>query len=273
MTFLDQPTVVEPVAPAPAERPPTRAGRFRPAVGIIAAVVVVVVVGAVMFVLGKQDETRRPEFTSLSATPDPSLKGTIAYLDGGQKPCVRVLSASGAWRNGAADWCGPGRTLRWAADGRLEHLEFSNDTATKGRPPSERAGGTPVGGRSLDVGTGATTAVSPAEMPAAPPAAVDPMLGPGGRRAIVTSKNGHVTLAVSSPQGRRTLLTADGGRLYDLHVLGWSPTGKWLLATDGRLLLITLDNTKTRILADDYLASAGEELPAITSADVAPITK
>jgi len=260
-------------APGPAPSPASPSSSRRRPWAVAVVVIALLGVGIFAFIAGKQDEVRRPAFPSLQSTPDAMLKGTIAYLDGKSEPCVRVTSASGAWRNGTLQWCAPGRTLRWRDDGRLEHLEYSADTDTKGRPATERANGSPVGGQVIDVSAGTVEPVAAADMPASPPAAADPTVGPNSQRTIVTNDGGHVTLVVDGPSGKRTLLTADGGRLYQLQVLGWSPDGSWILASDGRLLVITVDHPTTRVLSEDYVGGGQEEPPAITGADVAPPTK
>jgi hypothetical protein len=232
-------------------------------VGLAAVLALVVVVG--LWQRGKDEEV--PEFASLVEDPDPSLTGGIAVLDGKTEPCVMVRSASGEWRNEDLEWCAPGRTLRWTDDGHLEHLAYSNDTV-KGRPQEsgQRAGGAPVSGQLIDVATGTVTPVDPAEMPATPPASLDPTRGPDGQRAVATSDDGHVEVAIEGPEGSRTVMTADGGSLYTVAVQGWAPDGSWLLLSDSgaRYLLVTLgDDPQTRILDDNAVGEPGAV--AITS--------
>lgn len=226
-------------------------------VGLVAVLALVVVAG--IWQRGKDEEV--PQFASLVEDPDPSITGGIAMLDGKTDPCVAVRAASGEWRNEDLQWCAPGRTLRWTDDGKLEHLAYSNDTA-KGRPqePGQRAGGTPVSGQLIDVGTGAVTPVDTADMPASPPESPDPAQGPGGRRAVATADDGHVEVMVEGPEGSRTVMSADGGSLYTVTVEGWAPDGSWLLLSDSgsRYLVVTLgEDPRTRMLDDNAIGEPG----------------
>jgi hypothetical protein len=239
----------------------------------IAAVLVagLLAVAILLFVAAKEDEIRRPDLPSLVGKPDASLHGTVAYLDGKVRPCVHVLTVSGSWRNDTLQWCAPGRTLRWTTDGFLEHLEFSKDFDTKGRPATDRRGGTAVSGQRIDVRTGTATAVTVADMPATSPPPPIPSLGPRRQRAVAASSNGHVTVSIVRADGsRRRVFSGDGGSLYAVEVLGWAPDGSWILASDGRLLVITTGTRPTtRVLAPDYVGGDSADPPTITTSDVA----
>jgi hypothetical protein len=276
------------VAPDPTgEATPPGSGRPWSTAGWVLIVLVALVVlgglGLFLFVTGREDEARVPEFPSLAEHPDRSLQGAVASLDGKVSPCVRVMTASGVWRNQDLQWCAPGRTLRWRDDGRLEHLAYSNDSA-KGKPvePAARSGGTPVGGQLIDVRSGTVGTIAASAMPATPPRPADPTVGPDGQRAVATSEDGRAKVTVTGPSGTRTVMTAEGGSNYGVWVLGWSPDGRWLLLSDGdrdvgtgnRWLITTVDApTSTRVLSAGDVEGAAEAPPAITGADVAPPTR
>jgi len=69
--------------------------RHRRGVAVIAgAVLLVGVVAAGAFVLFRSANSA-PSFGSLAESPDPSLHGTVAYLDSKYGPCLHVVAAGG----------------------------------------------------------------------------------------------------------------------------------------------------------------------------------
>jgi hypothetical protein len=130
-------------SPAP-EVPPgaRRRQRFWLIAGVITAVVAVV---GVMGFSWLQYKTRPvPQYASLVASPDYTVKGTVAYVD--QNQCVRVVAAAG--QPSKTVFCLPemdvskaealgketGPQLVWLPDGRLEITMFRFDGAPPYRP-------------------------------------------------------------------------------------------------------------------------------------------
>ena len=247
------------------------------------AVVVLVLVGLVA-VLVRQEARPVPAFPRLADRPDPSLTGTVAYTapDG----CVRVVAAAGSPSKEV--YCPPtvdpsklreegkeaGPQLAWRADGRLEITMFRwkpTDGKTDRAPDLE-----PGWQRLVDVRTGTVTEVPAAEVPSTPRPIAGPTTNDDGQRLTWTSDpaSGHVVVKVTDQDGTRTLLDARGpGKYgYDLTSAAWAPSGDWVIADDGRLLVITPDDPpQTRILVERTgMGSGGTAGPtyAVTDADL-----
>jgi hypothetical protein len=262
--------------------------RWPAVVGIIvaASVLVTVVVG----VLAARDAGREvPSFASLAEQPDTSLHGTIAYVDVRTR-CIHLVAAAG--RPDRRLWCLPpmdvdkavalgkeqGPQLVWLPDGRLEVTMFR---MTDPPGPGFRAGWQKI----IDARTGAVEDVRDADAPAAPDLGTHPTTRPDGARITTSSdrETGKVEIMFTDAEGvRRTLLSArgPGGYAYGLSSAFWSPDGRWVVADDGRILVVTVDDPSiTRVLvtateggpfggddprlarfavtADDILTSAG----------------
>jgi hypothetical protein len=230
------------------------------AFGVALLAVIVVGVAAVLVV---SDVTRPvPELPSLADDPDPTLQGTVAYFDASSE-CVRIIAAAGGPSTEVL--CLPpldpseakalgkpiGPQLVWRADGRLEVTMFRMiDPRESG--PGYRAGWQQV----VDVRTGEVTDTPAAQVPSSPDLTTRPVLSPAGERISFTSSSdsGRVTISVTDSAGTtRTVFDEQGPgkNAYGLHSAFWSPEFQWVVADDGRILIITLDDPPVaRVLAD-----------------------
>lgn len=230
---------------------------------VAVALGVVLSITAVVIVLGVIDESRPiPDFPSLTAQPDPSLKGTIAYT--APTGCVRLISASGARQKDL--YCLPkedgsqiakvgkevGPQLVWRPDGRLEITMFRMDFAAmkdqKKAPPLVGAWQ-----KIVNVETGAVEDVPAGQVPTALNRSSRKTVDPGGRRVVAVSDGltGKVRIDLVEVAGTRTIMSAHGpGKYgYSLGAAFWSPNWQWVAADDGRILVVTTGkNPTTRIL-------------------------
>lgn len=218
-------------------------------IGVGAVAVVVVVVVAVI----RMATTHVPSFPSLAAHPDPSVVGTVAYVDG-RTGCVHVVAAAGAPDKQV--YCVPpftpsksptqgkesGPQLRWLSGGRLEATMFRAFMA-KDQPPTYGPGWQKV----VDVRTGTVTDTPAAKVPSTPDLTLQPTTSPSGQRLTTTSDRGHVKIVLTDGTGSRTLLEAHGPSdyTYTLRTAFWSPTWQWVVADDGRILVVTTGATPT----------------------------
>jgi len=240
-----------PLISPPAEEPPRhRSRRWLVAVGVA----VVLVVAGIFVVASIVDMSRVPEFPSLAARPDPSLAGTVAYLDWSRPACVRVVDAAG----GPTKVLGcDGNYLEWLDDGRLLVLRYDQPAG----PETQ----TPTGGTILDVAAGTNEQVPLEDIPPRMPEGPDPAVGPNGERITVVGRDGEVEVLLDDGSGTRRLLSAQGGSAYEMGVQAWSPDGEWVLLSDSaaRLLLVTTDEpSETRVLAEGFgngVAVTGED--------------
>lgn len=260
---------------------PPQAPRGRRRGLLVAAVVAVAVIGAVVAGLLIRDmilyTKKPPTFPSLATSPDPSLRGTIAYVEGvgpsGRPPdqrCVWVVAAAG--QPSKAAWCfdqalavGP-LALAWRPDGRLQVTSYR-------WPTGQRMSG--VWSKLVDIRRGSVEDVPQAQVPTTPPPPPAVIENPNGDRVTARSRSGQVTVTLSGPSGERTLLSAQGGLQYQLSFNPeWSPDWKWVLVNDGeakRLLIITVDDpAQTRVLATNVASELSAGIPqyAVTGADL-----
>lgn len=224
-------------------------------IGVAAVAVVVVVVVAVAFV--RSVLTHAPNFPSLAAHPDRSLAGTVAYVDERSR-CVHVVAAAGAPDKQV--YCLPpfipaktanegkemGPQLRWLPGGRLEVTMFRAFMG-KGGPPTYGAGWQKV----VDVRTGAVTDVPDARAPTTPDLTTRATTSPDGQRLTTMNYQGHVKITLSDANGSRTLMEAHGPSdyTYNLSTAFWAPNWQWVVADDGRILVVTTGpHPVTRVL-------------------------
>jgi hypothetical protein len=223
-----------------------------------------------------------PSFPSLAADPDPSLHGTVAYYDQATR-CVRIVAAAGSPSKDVL--CLPpwtpdperlktegkeiGPQLAWRTDGRLEvTMMFMPVT-------EEKRGAPPVPGwqKLVDVATGAVEDVPAADVPSSASAVGGPVVNGDGERLAWTSneQTGRVKVTVTGADGTRTLLSAHGPGEYGyrLSTVAWAPDGRWIVADDGRILVITpTDPPRTRVLVDGGGGSTEYPTFAVTATDL-----
>lgn len=267
-------TISSPVRPDP---PPVRRTGLGRWLLLATVTVVVAVLVVVAFVVGHGFQGGDPQFPSLAANPDPSLHGTVAYLDD-STGCVRIRSVSG--RPARNVYCLPaqdpavakekgklvGPQLRWRPDGRLEVTMF--------RMPVKPGPGYHAGWQKLvDVRTGKVQDVPAADVPATPAVNAHPAVNAAGERISWTSEDGKVEVLLHRGATTRTLLSAHGPfETYRLGAAFWGPEGRWVLADDGRILVITTGaHPVTRVLTEESASVAFESQYsrfAVTGADL-----
>lgn len=268
--------MVDPNLPPPSDAPsdPGPRGGARRLVLALGALVVVVV--AVVVVLAVREGSRaRPSFPSLADTPDPTLHGTVAYLDNAS--CVRIVAAAGSPSKQV--WCLPpldpadaeangkpiGPQLAWRDGGRLEITMFR-----MGKDPKAMAF-TAGWQRVVDVRTGAVTETPAAQVPSTPAATGRATVSPDGRVVSFTSDSstGRATVTLTDAKGAvRTLLDVHGPGKYTYGIGSafWSPDFRWVAVDDGRILVITVDDPAvTRVLVEPGDAGFGPNEPASPS--------
>jgi hypothetical protein len=215
---------------------------------VVVAVALAVLAVPVLLVLGHLAGARDvPSFPSLADTPDTTLAGTVAYVDGATG-CVRVVAASG--QPSKEVYCVPpidpetaktsgkpiGPQLRWRSGGVLEVTMFR---MTDPPGPGVRAGWQKL----VDVRTGAVTDVPDAQAPSTVDLGAQSVVRADGARLTTTSdsSSGHITITLTEASGgTRTLLDVrgPGEYTYGLEAAFWSPDGTWVVADDGRILVI-----------------------------------
>lgn len=203
---------------------------------------VVLVVLAALGLFGYQAFRRAnsvPSFASLAEAPDPSLKGTVAWLDWSTDVCLHVVpSGGGADRrvvclaevNGGAIADG----IAWRADGRVEITMYGRWQ------------------KIVDVHTATVEDVPAAQVPAAAQDTASGTRSSDGRVLAVENDDGRVRLTMQDAAGLHVLLDANGGSQYSLGTPRWSPDEAFVLTTDSaaRLLVTTLGTApQTRVLA------------------------
>ncbi len=218
--------------------------RNRP--GIVAIVGVMLLLGAVAagaFLLFRSANTA-PSFVSLADSPDPSLHGTVAYLDSNYGPCLRVVAVSGT-PSKELECLGKDAVnaeLVWLPDGRLLVTV-----------PGEGAGAE-ISQRIYDAVVGEVTAVPAADIDLENMTWSPRAVNNNGERLTATSAGGHGTVVVTGASGSRTVFDEKGGSQYSIgEEPSWSPDDAFILLTDSsaRLLVVTPDGGKARVLADE----------------------
>ena len=253
----------------------------RPLVVVGIGVGVIAVVALAVGVMAVRELTRTvPEFASLAQSPDRSLHGTVAYVDG-TSDCVRIVAAAGqpskdvlclpAQDMAKAQTLGKeiGPQLVWRAEGRLEVTMFR----MTGPPPY-----LPGWQKVVDVRTGAVQDTPAADVPSQPDLGTRAMVSPAGERITSTSdgSSGHITVTVTGQGPPRTLLDAEGPGeyTYGLTSAFWAPNWQWVAADDGRILVVTTGNPSvTRVLTTKADTGFGGDDPrqapfAVTATDI-----
>ena len=245
--------------------PPRRRRRGKVIAAAIGAIALVLFVAAVLFVAGELGGRPLPKFPSLTAQPDISLQGTVAYLarpggaaGAGQPGCVRIIAASGqsskqvlclpSFDASKAAQVGTKEStpqLVWLPDGRLEVTVFRFDPRTMAYSPGWQ--------KIVDVRTGQVVDTPAADVPSAPNFATRPTVSPSGQTITTSSaeSSGRVKVMLSDANGTRTLLSARGPGEYSYRLSSafWAPNWQWIAVDDGRILVITPGNPAvTRLL-------------------------
>ncbi len=200
-----------------------------------------------------------PEFPALADAPDPSLHGTVAYfaMVGDPKTqiqsgCVRVVAAAGAPSQDvlcvtdAGHDTGP--QLAFLPDGRLEVTMFSWPTDQPLVVAWQKI---------VDVRTGETEDVPVAELPAAP-SVQGATVTPAGEEIVARNGGNQSSLALVTPDGAaRTLWSGEVSPEYTIRAI-WAPNWEWVLAYDGRLLVVTVeDPAEVRVLVAEPAGLGG----------------
>jgi hypothetical protein len=204
----------------------------RATVSIVGAILVLVIVTAIIVVFGV---IPLPEFTALADQPDPTIPGTVAYLDFGDDPCLFTLPASGGQPTEV--WCGRDYVEFpvWTADGLLVLTDWTTEPAYL----------------LIDPATGMEVDRIPVEERGAesePPArplderrerADGAIVHTGGRRGDAA----EVLVRPAGGPDQTILSVADAPADYDFYDAQWSPDGGWVLVADnaGRLLVVGAD--------------------------------
>ena len=276
-------TPVSDLKPAqPAGHPHAWRRRIWFIVGLVAAVAA----GFAVFVGSSLRDSGRPlpSFPALTAQPDPSLHGTVAYFDSGTG-CIRLVAASGQrsktlWclaKDDPSTWPTVGKPvgpqLVWRSDGRLEVTMFRMQPGP-GKAVALGAGWQ----RLVTVDTGKVDNVPIARVPSAPSTAAGPSLSPSGQRVSYTfdGSSGRAKVTLTDSFGTRTLLSVQGPGMYGYRFgpVFWAPNWQWIAASDtNRILVITKDRQpQTRVLVtgsggDTGGGTAGPTF-AVTGADL-----
>lgn len=218
-----------------------------------------------------------PQFPSLADNPDPSLHGTVVYFATDTEPkaqinsgCVRVVAAAGATSRDVLCLTDAGYDvgpqLAFLPDGRLEVTMFSWPTDEPLVVAWQKI---------VDVRTGVAEGVPVAQLPSAP-VAMGSTVTPAGERITATSRGNNVELVLTDAGGlSRTLWSAEVSPEYSMDVI-WAPNWEWVLAYDGRLLVVSVDDpAQIRVLVAETggLGGWGSTEPplrvfAVTDADL-----
>lgn len=187
-----------------------------------------------------------PEFAVLADQPDPSLLGTVAFIETPNTNCVDVIAASGTPTRQLACFDKTPQTLVWLPDGRLEVTSYGKI----GRPEDRWR-------TIVDARTGTREDVPQANIPnEAPPADGQ---GPSGERITSTSKNGRLRVTLTTTSGTRELLSVGAPYTYTIGSPVWSPDGRWFVAKDDLdqiVLITTTEPSRTRVLVKGGYAPA-----------------
>lgn len=225
--------------------------------------------GIALAVVVARDLERRdlppPAFASLTDRPDPSLRGSVAFIVEVKDPtavgegttrrsaCARVVSASGERSKDAYCWSIEEEALAttvWQDDGRLLVTAFDAPVG------EDRL--VPTWAKLVDVATGDIEDVRAEEVGEGARPEPGPTTDPEGNQLIAEGSDGTVHLLLQGAEESRTLLRVEEAN-PDWGIASgpvWSPDFAWVLWWDGsRLLLTTVDEPSTRVLAPD--ASGG----------------
>ena len=269
------------------ERDPEEMGSFDPtdavrssgwflAIGA-AALVVVVFVGSVVFVVAELLAGDHgygkpwPEFPTLAAEPNPSFRGTVAFIAGPSEPrkvesdgqvtmrkdsCAMVVRASGGRAQQVMCWPMPDRELAsvaWTGDGRLRITGF--EEGQKAKP-------IPIWGREIDLSTGENVTVAIENLATDAFPEPPPVTNLNDETLVVRNGRGSATVTVVR-SGSQQVLFSVKDQNPGFAIQGtpqWSSDGKWFVMYDGRRLLTTTNDAapSTKVLAENVSGAIGE---------------
>ncbi len=227
----------------------------RAIVSIVGAVSVLAVVTAVIFVFGV---IPLPDFPPLADQPDPSIPGTVAYVEFGDTQCLTTVPASGG--DPREVWCSMNYVEypSWTADGLLVVLDYNAEPTYLLIDPST---GTEVD--RVPQGNQPDPTV-----PLPYPSDTRTERPDGARVRIEGSRDGATSVIVRVDGSDQTILSVEGAPSdYSFVEAQWSPDGAWVLASDteGRLLVVGADGSPgARVLVDglrQYGAQAAWYIP------------
>ncbi len=214
----------------------------RAVVSIVAAVSVLTLVTAVIFVFGV---IPLPDFPSLADQPDPSIPGTVAYVEFGDTQCLTTVPASGG--DTREVWCSMNYVEypSWTADGLLVVLDDNAEPTYLLIDPNT---GTEV----ERIPQGNQTGEEPGPLPY--PSNVRQERADGAMVFTEGFRGGESSVIVRLDGTDQTILTVeDAPSDYSFIDTQWSPDGEWVLVSDseGRLIIVGADgNPGARILMD-----------------------
>jgi hypothetical protein len=212
----------------------------RALVAIVAAISVLVIVTVVILAFGV---IPLPEYPALSDQPDPSIPGTVAYMEYDETPCLFTVPASGG--EGQEAWCGREYVEfpAWTADGLLVVTDWQAEPTYVLIDP--------VTGTEVDqVPAGDQLADGPL-----PYSGQDRQERADGAKVRTEGLRGGTSSVVVRLDGQdQTILSIeDAPSDYRFYEAQWSPDGEWVLVSDteGRLLIVGADGTPgARVLVD-----------------------
>ena len=244
-----------PVTAQPSPSEPSRRRRSPARKVLVVVVAIVVVIGGFFFARALYWAVLQPtpDFASLATTPDPSLTGTVAFLEPGDDRCVYVVAASGGEPRELACEDGLAGELAWRDDGRLQSTVYPG--ADSDDDPRSWI---------IDPATGELEQVPADEIPPYREWPENAWPGPNGEEVTCKNGGGKLTLRLTIDGLTRTLLSTAAPSTYCMHIATWNQDGSWFVVTDDldRLLLVTTaDPSVTRLLVD------GGYWPAVTDAE------
>lgn len=221
----------------------------RAVVSIVAAVSVLVIVTVVILVFGV---IPLPDFPSLADQPDPSIPGTVAYMEYDETPCLFTVPASGG--AGREAWCGREYVEfpAWTSDGLLVVTDWD------GAPTYVLID--PTSGAEVDVVPAGDQFNDPDPLPYQGTARQERADGAtvhtdgvrGGTSSVIVRVDGH----------DQTILSIQGAPSdYRFYEAQWSPDGEWVLVSDteGRLLIVGATGTPAARMLMDGLEKWGPQ--------------